>query len=70
MVRKGQGNDTTDIELQVHAETAKAWKVSDDGVAANAKWLAKAQAEQGDRKGPSTFEFTVPAWIATENGWV
>lgn len=70
MVLKARGSDTIDLVLQLHAETDKAWRVSDDGNIAKAKWLAKSQVQQGERKGPAMYEYTVPEWIAVQNGWV
>lgn len=49
-----------DVAVQIHAETAKAWLVSDDGDKARAVWVPKSQAELADGV------LTLPEWLAKE----
>lgn len=65
-----QTGDVTELTLEIHAETDKAWLLSDDGVEKNAKWSPKSQVERGDKKGTATYEFTLPEWLAKKNGWI
>jgi NH3-dependent NAD+ synthetase len=61
-----------DIEVQIHASTAKAILVSLDGERDNAVWLALSQIEV-ERKPPPKDRFatvTLPTWIAEDKGLV
>jgi hypothetical protein len=54
--------ETTDLPLDVLAETDRAWLVSDGGTPV---WLPKSLVErQGDG------DFTVPVWLAEREGLV
>lgn len=63
-------SDVTDYEVQIHASTDKAIKVSTDGERDNAVWLPLSQIEV-ERKPPPKDNFatiTVPDWLAEEKG--
>lgn len=49
-----------DCAVQLHAETEKAWLVSDTGERADAVWVPKSQAELEDGV------LTLPEWLAKE----
>jgi hypothetical protein len=53
-------SDLLDFAVQLHAETEKAWLVSDDGEKKNAKWIPKSQAELAEGI------LTCPEWLAKE----
>ena len=54
-----------DLTMQLHAETEKAIRVSDDGEDENALWLAKSLVEI-ERKPKSIVIVTMPEWLAIE----
>ena len=53
-----------DVSVQIHAETAKAWLVSDDGDKNRAVWVPKSQAELADGV------LTLPEWLAKEKKFI
>lgn len=57
-------SDLIDVAVQIHAETAKAWLVSDTGEKIDAKWVPKSQAELADGV------LTLPEWLAKEKGLI
>lgn len=59
-----QKADIVDVAIQVHAETAKAWLVSDDGDKKRAVWVPKSQAELADGV------LTLPEWLAKEKKFI
>lgn len=62
-------SDLVDLTLQLHAETAKAVLVSDDGDKAKAIWLPLSQIEI-ERKAKGIIVVTLPEWLATSRGLV
>lgn len=54
-------SDLIDCAVQIHAETEKAWLVSDTGERKDAVWVPKSQAEFEDGV------LTLPEWLAKEN---
>lgn len=58
-------SDLVDLTLSIHAETALAILVSDDGVEKNAVWVPKSQVEI-ERLKPHGNEaiVTMPTWLA------
>lgn len=60
-------SNLVDVELNIHAETAKAIAVSDDG--STYIWLPKSQIEYVE-KGQSIIEVTMPEWLALEKGFI
>ena len=63
-------NDTVDIEVTLHAETALAILVSDDGDEDNAVWLPKSQIEYSPRIQGDIINLTIPEWLATDKGLI
>ena len=61
--------ELTDITLQIHHETEKAFLFSEDGDESKAKWVPKSQIEV-EHKGKGFFEVTMPIWLAKKNGWI
>jgi hypothetical protein len=62
MTESARKSDLHDFELIVHAETDKAYLLSDTGDDEDAKWFPKSQIERdGD-----TNNFTMPEWLAIE----
>ena len=65
-------SDIIDIVMHLHAETANAIKVSDNGDAKSAVWLPKSQVEfevTFDKTGGNVC-VTLPEWLAIEKGLV
>lgn len=62
-------SNLVDISVTLHAETDKAWRVSDDGENDNAVWIPKSQAELEHKKGV-LYELTLPEWLAIDKGLV
>lgn len=62
-------SDLVDLTMQLHAETAKAVLVSDDGDKDKAVWLPLSQCEV-ERKAKGIVIVTMPEWLATEKGLV
>lgn len=60
----GGRSDLIDVAVQVHAETEKAWLVSDTGERKDAVWIPKSQAELDEGV------LTLPEWLATEKKFV
>lgn len=61
-------SDLVDVELHLHWETDKAWRLSNDGDNDSAEWLPKSQAERDGEGIVSTY--TMPRWFAEEKGFV
>lgn len=61
--------ELVDLTMKLHAETAAAIRVSDDGVDKNAVWLPKSQVEFEKTK-PGYVEVTLPEWSAIDKGLV
>ena len=59
-----------DLTLSQHAETDRAYGVSDTGDRADIVWLPKSQVERGARKSAGIYEFTVPEWLALDKGLI
>lgn len=58
-----------EICLEVRRETEKAFLVTDDGE--NTIWIPKSQAKPDQDCGPGdTVVFTMPEWLAVENGFI
>lgn len=57
-----QKSDLHDFEMTIHAETDKAYLLSDTGDEEDAQWFAKSMIERDG----STF--TMSEWLATEKG--
>ena len=62
-------SDLVDLTMQLHAETAKAALVSDDGDKAKAIWLPLSQIEI-ERKAKGIVVVTLPEWLAIQRGLV
>lgn len=62
-------SDLVDLTMQLHAETAKAVLVSDDGDKAKAIWLPLSQCEI-ERKADGIVIVTLPEWLAIQRGLV
>ena len=59
----------TEVTLELHHETEKAYLFSDDGDREKAKWVPKSQVEI-EKKRNDIYEVTMPVWLAAKNGWV
>ena len=59
-------SDIIDIAMHLHAETAIAIKVSDNGDAKSAVWLPKSQVEF-EKAGGGNVCVTLPEWLAIGN---
>lgn len=57
-----------EIDVQLHAETNKAWRVSLDGENNNAVWIPKSQAEL--EVSGSHHRLTCPEWLALDKGLI
>lgn len=53
-------SDLIDVAVKLHAETERAWLVSDTGERKDAKWIPKSQAEL------AAGLLTLPEWLAKE----
>jgi hypothetical protein len=63
------GDAFINIEVTLHAETALAILVSEDGEEDTAVWLPKSQADYDDRAVVgSVINVTLPAWLALCKG--
>lgn len=62
-------SDLVDLTMQLHAETAKAIRVSDDGDDKKAVWLPLSQVEI-ERKAKGIVIVTLPEWLAIDKGLV
>lgn len=60
-------SDLIDLDMFIHAETAKAVLVSDDGDNDRAVWLPKSQVEVEIIKG-NQVTVTLPEWLAKDKG--
>ena len=65
MARK---SNLCDYTVQLHAETEKAWLVSDDGDKLKAVWVPKSQAELEPHERGNAYVLTLPEWLAIEKG--
>lgn len=65
------GNDLHEITLYVHAETPRAWRVSEDGDnERNGQWIPKSQIEHVvETEQQDISVFTLPEWLAIEKGF-
>lgn len=68
---RARRSDLIDVTVTIHAETAKAWLMSDDGTKERAKWVPKSQGEFE----PTTIAthigtLTCPEWLAKEKGFI
>lgn len=65
-------SDLIDLDMVVHAETPKAWLLSDDGDRKHAVWIPKSQAEfeHRERGNMPTGTLTCPEWLAKEKGLI
>ena len=57
-----------DLLLWVHAETPRAWRVSEHDDKEDAVWLPKSLTEVGPERADGRREVTIPAWLAIERG--
>lgn len=66
------GRDATPVTLpmrEVHGGTDKAWFLAPLGVGSGkAAFAARAVVSRGE--GPQASQFTMPRWLAVENGWL
>lgn len=64
--------DATPVTIpmrEVHAGTDKAWFLAPLGVGSGkAAFAARALVSRGE--GPQASQFTMPRWLARENGWL
>lgn len=58
-----------DLEVQVHAITERAIRVSDDGEDKNAVWLPLSQIEV-ENPAKKITTITVPEWLAEQRGLI
>ena len=65
-----RGNEITEVTLQIHHETEKAYLVSVSGDKDEAVWLPKSLCERGERVGVGIYEFDMPEWIALDKGFI
>ena len=63
-------SDLIDVEVVVHAETAKAVLVSDDGDYENSVWLPRSQIEIEKRERGRMATITLSEWLAEERGLI
>lgn len=66
-------SDLIDVTVQKHAETAKAFLVSDDGDKSKAVWIPKRQCEIEAKArvgGEDFYELTLPEWLAKDRGLI
>lgn len=66
-------SDLIDVTVQKHAETAKAFLVSDDGDKSKAVWIPKSQCEIEAKAcvgGEDFYELTLPEWLAKDKGLI
>lgn len=70
MALRDPDGEIVEIELHMHTQTDKAWKLSDDGEPKNAKWAPKAEVQRGDKVSTGAYKFTLPEWLAIDRGWV
>jgi hypothetical protein len=63
-------SDLTDLQMVIHARTARAVLVSDDGDKKRAVWLPLSQCETTDEPLGCEITVTMPEWLATEKGLV
>lgn len=62
-------SDLIDIMMQLHAETAKAVLVSDDGDKDKAIWLPLSQIEV-EHQSKGVVLVTLPEWLAEQKGLI
>ncbi len=62
-------SDLIDLTMQLHAETERAVRVSDDGDDKKAVWLPLSQVEVF-RKAKGIVVVTMPEWLAIQRGLV
>lgn len=55
-----------DLAMHLHAETAKAYKLSENGNEAFAQWVPKSLVEHDE----DDDIFTMPQWMAEQRGWI
>lgn len=68
---RAQKSDLIDVTVTIHAETEKAWLMSDDGTKARAKWVPKSQGEYDPTSAaPHIGTLTCPEWLAKEKGFI
>lgn len=63
-------SDLIDLTMQLHAETAFAVLVSDDGENDNAVWLPKSQIEIDMAEDRGIATVTLPEWLAKDKGLI
>lgn len=65
------GNDLHEFPLYVHAETPRAYRVSEDGGnERNGQWIPKSQVDHmADTEQDDIKVFTLPEWLAIEKGF-
>lgn len=62
--------DVVEIELKIHWETEKAYLLSDDGDKDTAEWVPKSKIEKVEEGEKGYALVTLPAWLASEKGWI
>lgn len=68
---RARKSDLIDVTVTIHAETEKAWLMSDDGTQARGKWVPKSQGEfEPTTVAPHIGILTCPEWLAKEKGFV
>lgn len=64
-------NETIDIDVVIHAETALAILVSDNDLEDSAVWLPKSQVDYDERaKKGDIITVTLPEWLAIDKGLI
>ena len=59
-----------EIAVQLHAESERAVRVSDDGESNNAVWIPKSQIEAQQDLGNGVIELSLPEWLALDKGLI
>lgn len=63
-------SDLVDLEVHLHHQTDKAWKVSLDGDDKNAKWVPKSQCQMEDSDDGGSKKLSLPEWLAQDKGLI
>lgn len=67
---RSDNDETVELSLQCHAETAKALLLSDDGNEKNAVWFPKSQIVTMPTDVSGIKNYEVKEWIAKKNGMI
>ena len=59
-----------EVTVQLHAESEKAVRVSNDGESKSAVWIPKSQIEAQQDLGNGVIELSLPEWLALDKGLI